>query len=182
MRITLHEIKHLELPALTDDFAREVGDFETLEDLKQAIRDDLALDARREADAGVRRRLIEEIAAANNVQAPRSLVDRLLRAYAQAYEVPESQLGQFVTEFRPIAEAQVRRDLILDQVARSRGLAATEEEVDQRIAELATRRKQEPGELYASLQKAGRLKEIEQSITEEKVFTHLLEQSTINDS
>jgi FKBP-type peptidyl-prolyl cis-trans isomerase (trigger factor) len=130
----------------------------------------------------VRRRLIEEIATANGIQAPRSLVHRLLRAYAEAYKVPEEQLDQFAAEFTPIAEAQVRRDLILDQVIRSEGLAATEAELDQRIAEIAKRRNQEPGEIYTSLQKAGRLKEIEQSLTEEKAFAHLLAQSTINDS
>ena len=182
VRITLHEIKHIDLPALTDEFAREVGDFDTLNELRRAIREDLELDARRESDAGVRRRLIEEIATANNVQAPRSLVSRLLRAYAEAYKVPEEQLDQFAAEFAPIAEAQVRRDLILDHVTRTQGLAATEEEVDQRIADIAKRRNQEPGEIYASLQKAGRLKEIEQNITEEKAFGHLLAQSTINDS
>ena len=58
-------------------------------------------------------------------------------------------------------------------------LAASESELDDRVAELATRRGGDVGQLYASLQKAGRLKEIERSITEEKVFKWLLDQNTV---
>lgn len=182
VRLTLHEIKRMDLPELDDDFAREVGDFEDLAALRVAVREDLETDARREADAAVRRQLIDEIAGANAVPAPRPLMQRLLNAYARAYGIGEDQFQQFATEFAPVAEMQVKRDLILDHVAREEGLQATEAELDERVAEIARRRNQEPGEVYAALQKAGRLKEIEQNVTEEKVFAHLLAQSTITDS
>ena len=58
-------------------------------------------------------------------------------------------------------------------------LAATEKDVDDKIAELAQARGLKVGELYASLQKAGRLKEIERSITEDRVFAWLLERNTV---
>jgi FKBP-type peptidyl-prolyl cis-trans isomerase (trigger factor) len=70
----------------------------------------------------------------------------------------------------------------LDHVARAQGLQATEAEIDQRIADLAARRKVEPKEVYTQLQKANRLKELEQSIIEEKVFDFLLSQSTVTES
>jgi len=138
--------------------------------------------AAREADADVRRQVVQQTVAANSVAAPRPLVDRVLAAFARAYEIPEDQLEKFATEFRPVAEAQVRRDLVLDQVVESAGLKATEREVDERVAELAARRKIEPGQLYASLQKANRLRELERTITEEKAFAHLLSLSTVNDT
>lgn len=182
VRVTVHEVKRRELPELGDAFAREIGDFESVEDLKKAIRHDLELDAAREADADLRRQVIEQVGAANNIAAPRPLVERVLAAFARAYEIPEDQLEKFAVEFRPIAEAQVRRDLILDHVAGEANLKATEQEVDGRVAELAARRKIEPGQLYASLQKANRLRELERTITEEKVFSHLLSLSTITDT
>jgi FKBP-type peptidyl-prolyl cis-trans isomerase (trigger factor) len=76
----------------------------------------------------------------------------------------------------------VQRDLVLDHVARAHGLMASEEELDARVAEIARRRDTSPGQVYAELQKAQRLKEVEQSITEEKVFAHLLAQSTVRES
>ncbi len=181
VRITLTEVKEQQLPPLDDAFARELGDFDSVDALRAAIREDLEAEARREADAELRRQVIDEIANANTVQAPRPMVQRALRAFAQAYQVPDERLEQFATEFGPIAERQVKRDLILDRVAELHGLKATDEDVDHRIEEIADRRKATPGEVYASLQKAGRLSELERNLTEEKVFGYLLEQSTIHD-
>lgn len=182
VRLTLHEAKRQELPPLDDAFAREIGDFETVAHLRKAVREDLAREAVREADADVRRQLLEQIVAANNLEAPPALVERLLASYAQVYEIPDSQLERFAAEFRPIAEAQVRRDLVLDFVMETHKLQATEEELDARIAQLAERRRMEPGQLYASLQKAGRLRELERGITEEKVMNHLLQHSTVTEA
>ena len=179
IQLTLREVKRQELPALDDAFAREMGDFESVEALRTAIAEDLKKEAEREADARVRAELVEQIVQANNVVAPRPLVERVLGMYAQAYEIPEDRWEKFAEEFRTVAEAQVRRDLVLDHVVESQKLRATEAELDQRIQELAERRGIKAAELYASLEKAKRLRDVARSITEEKVFTHLLSQSTV---
>jgi len=181
IRITLHEVKRQQLPALDDAFAREVGDFDSLDALRRAVRADLEKDAEREADAKLRADLIEQIVQANRVVAPRPLVERVLWMYAQAYEIPEDRWSQFAQEFRPVAEAQVRRDLVLDWVVEHHQLRATAAELDQRLQDLAERRGLGGGaaELRASLEKAKRLRDVERSLTEEKVFTFLLSQSTV---
>src|SRR6266581_2178039 len=179
IRITLHEVKRQQLPALDDAFAREVGDFDSLDALRRAVRADLEKDAEREADAKLRADLIEQIVQANRVVAPRPLVERVLWMYAQAYEIPEDRWSQFAQEFRPVAEAQVRRDLVLDWVVEHHQLRATAAELDQRLGELAERRGTSAAELRASLEKAKRLRDVERSLTEEKVFTFLLSQSTV---
>ena len=179
IRLTLHEVKRQELAPLDDAFAREVGDFESLDALRQAIRTDLEQEASREADARVRAELIDQIVAANGVVAPRPLVERTVTLYAQAYGIPDDRLEKFREEFRPIAEAHVRRDLVLDAVTEREKLHATDAELAQRLTELADRRKMPVAELTASLEKANRLREIQRGLTEEKVFTHLLAQSTV---
>jgi len=179
VRITLHEVKRQQLPELDDAFAREVGDFESLEALRKAVREDLEKDAGREADAQVRRDLIDLIVQANRVVAPRPLVERAVYTYAQAYGIPEDRWPDFSREFMPVAEAQVRRDLILDWLVEHHDLGATDAEVEQRIAELAARRGTPPAELRASLEKAKRLRDLERGLTEEKVFNFLLSQSTV---
>ncbi|HYT99907.1 MAG TPA: trigger factor [Gemmatimonadales bacterium] len=179
IRLTLHEVKRQQLPELDDAFAREVGDFDSLDALQRGIREDLAQDAEREADAKVRAELIEQIVAANRVVAPQPLVERALWVFAQAYGIPEDRMSQFAAEFRPVAEAQVRRDLVLDYVVEHQKLQATEAELDERIRQLAERRGMPPEQLYASLEKAKRLRDVERSLTEEKVFAFLLSQSTV---
>jgi trigger factor len=182
VRVTLHDVKRQELPALDDAFAREVGDFDGLPALRSAVRHDLELEATREADAQVRQALITQIIEANNVPAPESLVHRLMHGYAEIYRIPQDQLEQFEQQFHPVAEAQVRRDLVLDAVVEANNLRATESELDERIAKLAETRGVSAGELYGSLQKANRLPELERSITEEKAFAHLLQQSTVDEA
>ncbi|HEY7681450.1 MAG TPA: trigger factor [Gemmatimonadales bacterium] len=182
VRITLHEVKRQELPALDDNFAREVGDFEALDGLRAAIRTDLESDARAAADAAVRQELLQQIYAANDVPAPPTLVNRLVKGYMEAYRIPPEQFDTFAAEFRPMAEQQVRRELVLDQVVEAQSLAATEAELDERIAALAAGRNLPAAQLYAQLEKAGRLRELERSITEEKAFAWLLQQSTVVDA
>jgi trigger factor len=179
IRLTLHEVKRQEMAPLDDAFAREIGDFDSLEALRRAVREDLEHDAARDADARVRADLVAQLVAANNVVAPRPLVERAVLLYAQAYSIPEERLTQFATEFRPVAEQQVQRDLVLDWVVEHHGLRATPAELDQKLQELATRRSVPVAELRASLEKHQRLRELERSLTEEKVFTFLLSQSTV---
>jgi trigger factor len=182
VRVTLHDVKRQELPALDDAFAREVGDFDGLDALRAAVRQDLEREATREADAQVRQALILQVVEANNVQAPESLVHRLMHGYAEMYRVPQEQLPQFEQQFHEVAETQVRRDLVLDAVVEANGLRATEEELDQRVGELAAARGVSAGQLYGNLQKANRLAELERAITEEKAFAWLLQQSTIDEA
>lgn len=179
VRVTLQDVKRKELPALDDALAREVGDFESLEALQSTVRKDLEESARRDADAAVRQQLLDEIAGANPFAVPPSWVNQLVDGYVQAYRVPDEERDRFAGEFRPVAERQVRRDLIIDTIAEREGLKATEADLDDRIAELASKRNADPGQVYASLQKAGRLKEIEHGLTEEKVFKWLLERNTV---
>jgi trigger factor len=179
VQLTLREVKRQELPALDDAFAREMGDFESLDALRSAVTTDLGKEAEREADAKVRTDLIQQIIEANNVVAPRPLVERVLSMYAQAYEIPQDRWQQFAQEFHSVAESQVRRDLVLDHVVESQNLRATEAELDQKVQELAERRGMPAAQLYASLEKAKRLRDVARSITEEKVFAYLLSQSTV---
>ena len=80
-----------------------------------------------------------------------------------------AQRGLFVEE-------DVERVRLLGLVI---ALVATEADVDAKVAELAAKRGEDAGKMYASLQKAGRLRELERGITEDRVFAWLLERNTI---
>ena len=179
VRITLNEVKRKSAPPLDDAFAREVGDFESLDALKTAMRSDMERHAEREVEAGVRQSLIDQIISANAFDVPKSWVQQFVDNYAEAYQVPAEQREQFAGEFRSMAERQIRRDLVIETIAEKEGLAATEKELDARISEQAERRGANPGQIYAQLEKSGRLKEMEKSITEDKVFKWLLDRNDV---
>ena len=110
---------------------------------------------------------------------PASWVTQLIAAYADAYQVPQEEREKFGGEFRTMAERQVRRDMVVDTIAEREKLKATEADIDERVADVAEKRGASPSQVYASLQKAGRLTELERSITEDKVFAWLMERNEI---
>jgi trigger factor len=179
VRVTLTSVKRKTLPELDDAFAGEVGDFDSIDALTKTVREDLDRHADRDADAEVRQRLLDEIISANPFDVPRSWVDQMVEAYIEAYQVPEDERDRFRTEFRAVAERQVRRDLVLDTVAQRENLAATEGDIDERVASVAQRLNKGAGEVYAKLQKEGRIRDMERSITEDKVFAWLTEKNVI---
>jgi trigger factor len=180
VRVTLTDVKRKALPALDDAFAREVGDFDTIDALREAVRKDMGDHARREADADVRGQLIQQIAEANPFDVPKAWVMQLVDGYMQMYGVPDTQKQNFAKEFMPMAENQVRRDLIIDTIAERESLAASAADVDGRVEELAKARNADPGQVYAQLQKQGRLQEIERELTEERVFAWLFEKNPVS--
>jgi trigger factor len=90
-----------------------------------------------------------------------------------------ARMEEFKAAAYPGAQQALRRMLVLDRVADLEGLRATPSEVDQRIEEIAGRVGKSADELRTQFQKSGRLGEIEEGITEEKVFDYLKSLSTI---
>ena len=136
--------------------------------------------ARREADSEVRGRLIEQVIEANPFEVPGSWVRQLTDSYAQMYQVPEAEKERFAEEFKGMAERQVRRDLVIETLAEREKLTASAAEVDARIEELAKAQNADPGQVYAQLQKSGRLTEVERELTESRVFAWLLERNSVS--
>jgi trigger factor len=179
VRVELKEAKRKALPELDDAFARELGDFDSLDALRKAVREDMEESATRESDAEVRHKLLDEIIGANPFDVPPSWVAQLVHGYAEAYKIPEEEHERFAQGFRPMAERQVRRDMVIDAIAEAEGLKATEGEIDEKVTEMAGKRGVSPGQLYAQLQKAQRLSELERGITEDKVFAWLFDKNTV---
>lgn len=182
LRIELHGRKAMELPELDDDFARTVGDFENLADLTEKIREDLEKEAREQQESAVRGQLLANLLEANPFDVPDAMVERYMASvFGDTEGVDPGKLEEARQEFRPEARRAVQRVLVVERIAETQNLAATEEEVDARIEEIAERSGTSASEVYARLQKAGRLESLEREITERKVFEFLKQKSEIVD-
>lgn len=183
LRIVLRERKIRELPEVDDDFARSVGDFDDLESLRARIRDDLTREAENQAESEVRARLLDFVVEANPFEVPETMVDRYIKSVMGNQDgMDEEVLEQVRDQMRPQAERAVRRILVVEHLGESQGLQATDDELDERIEKLAESSGSPVAKVYSDLQKSGRLQELERSITEEKVFDFLKEQSTVTDA
>jgi len=180
VRITLVSRRTLDLPPLDDDLAKSVGDFESLEQLIAKVREDMEKEAAQRADATVRSRLLDFLLDANRFEVPSSMVGRYVDSFlGDAKDVPRERLEEARQQLRPEAERAVKRMLLLDRVAEIQGLAATDDDLDARVEEIAAANDTTPAKVYASMQKAGRLESLERELTEQKVFGFLMEQSEI---
>ncbi len=183
VEISLEGRKEMILPELDDDFAKQVGDFEDLATLRERVREDLEKDAAEQSEGAVRGRLLDFLTEANPFEVPVSMVDR----YGESILGDQPKLDpekkeEILTTLRPEAERAVKRFLLIDKIAQTQELEATEDELDQRIEEIAQKNDTDPAKVYAELQKAGRLETLEREITETKVFDFLKAQSEITDA
>ena len=183
IQITLVARKIQELPELDDDLAKQVGDFETLHDLKTRVREDLDKEAGEEVENVVRGRLLDMLLDANPFEVPASMVDRYAdEVIGDQPNVDPERLEEIRASIRVEAERAVKRILLVEEVAETQGLVATEDDIDTRVEEIAEVNASTAAKVYANLQKAGRIEMLARELTERKVFDFLKEQSEITDS
>jgi trigger factor len=183
VQITLVARKIQELPELDDDLAKQVGDFETLHDLKTRVREDLDKEAGEKVENVVRGRLLDMLLDANPFEVPASMVDRYAdEVIGDQPNVDPERLEEIRASIRVEAERAVKRILLVEEVAETQGLVATEDDIDTRVEEIAEVNASTAAKVHANLQKAGRIEMLARELTERKVFDFLKEQSEITDS
>ncbi len=180
VRIELFELEQPELPELDDAFARHLGDFEGADDLRVKVREDLQREANAEAEAQVRRALVDRIIEANAFDVPDAMVRQYVDGlFPRGKDTPAEKVSEMYQMAWPAAERAIRRSLVVERVAEMESLRPSAEEVDARVEEIAERAGRPVGEVWAQLQKSGRLDRLENEILEEKVFDFLKSKSEI---
>lgn len=180
LHITLGEVEEKDLPELTDEFASEVGPFETVGELEAAVRDDLARHHEKEAEDELRSRLMNALREANPFVVPQALVDRYIENMIQAPdETDADELRRMREAIGPHAERQIRDQLLLEAIIDQEDLAPTPDELEGRIAELAESRGVAPTKLRRDLVREGRLDTLGQNLAVEKAFAYLKQQSGV---
>ena len=186
-RVTVDGVKERILPALDDELARAVGDFDNLDALRSQIRSNLEHELAEQSLREVNEALIDEIAAANAIDLPEALVERYLTSMMTDQggplgRVPDERQADLRQILRPGAERALKRYYILRRVAEIEGLEATDAEVDAAIAERALESGADPAELRRRLERQGDLEDLRLHLTMERVFAWLREHSTITEA
>jgi trigger factor len=179
-----------EMPELDDAFAASVGDFETLEELRARVREDLIADTGRRAEAEVRGQLVSQIVEASPFELPPSMVARYLdhmtgHGREDGHEhspEEEERISRMRELLLPQAEFALRRHLVVERLADDAGLRATQDDIDERVEALAEKHGVSPREAWLELERSGQLQALEAEITEDKVFEHLIASNTVRDT
>ena len=144
-QVKVHEVKETQVPAKDDELAKDVSEFDTLEELRADIHKDLEKKQQEEADRAFESALMEKVSEAAKVELPAAMIedeintelqnfDYQLRSQGMSLEQYSKMLGGdlsgFKNSIRPSAEKQVRLRVVLNAIAEAEGLEATEEDLN----------------------------------------------------
>jgi trigger factor len=188
--VAIKGLKRRVLPEQDDEFAKDVGEFETLDALRARVREDIEQEARRTADREVRAELMTQLAGRMPFDAPTSLVarevDRRIEEFVRRLveqHIDPRQAGVDWDAFRESQQSAARDAvagaLVLDEVARREQLAVTEEEVEREIGRYAEQTGRTPAAVRAGLEKEGALSRVAAGLRREKSIDFLMARAKI---
>jgi trigger factor len=187
--VKIQAIKQKNLPELNDDFAKELGEFTNLDQVRNQIRENMQAERKRDAEREAKDKLVAELVKRNDFEVPESLVDRQidlrlergLRALAaqgmkmedlKKMDLPRLRAGQ-----RDQAVQDVKSSLLLERLADLEKIEVGEDEVNHEVGALAQQTKQTPEAVRARLTQDGGLDRIQTRIRSEKTLDFLYHQS-----
>ncbi len=192
--VHLKEIKERDLPPLDDEFAKEASEFETLEELRVAIREQLADAEERRVEGEFRARVLDAVSKGADVEVPEVMVEekveemlgsfeRSLRAQGmepeQYYRLAGTSAQEMKDRVRPDATDTVKKELTLDAVATAEDLRAGDDEVMHQIEHLAEDSDREPHEIAEAMRKNGTYALLEEEIARAKALDFLAENAAL---
>lgn len=193
-KVSLKEIKVKEIPAADDEFAKSVGNFETIEDLKADLREKMVEWATQDAESSFAQAAVNKAVENAEFETPETLVKREMDDLLHRFEHNLAYQGltlekyldyvkktkeEVLDDFRPEAVKRIKTDLVLSNIAKSENLEVTEEELNEKLQELAERYQQKnSAKLRQTLEKNGQLSSIKQAILLEKASDFIKENTT----
>jgi trigger factor len=184
------EIKERDVPPLDDEFVKEASEFETLDELRVAVREELEAAAEQRVDSEFRGRVLDVVAGGSEVEVPEVMVhekahemvdsfERSIRSQGmdpeQYYELAGTGHAEFEARITPDAEDTVKKELVLDAVATAENIVAEEKEVMHEVSHLAEDSERSPEEIIGTLRANGTYAMLEEEISRQKALDFLVE-------
>ena len=187
--VKVQSIKQKSLPELNDEFAKQLGEFQTMDDVRKTIREQMESERKHEAEHAAKDKLVRELIQRNDFEVPDSLIEqqidirleRGLRALAAqgltAEQMKKMDLQRLRAGQREQAIHDVKAALLLERVAEEENIQVSDEEFDRELEALAKQSKQTSEAVRARLTRDGGLDRIRTRIRNEKTLDFLYHQS-----
>jgi len=188
--VHVKEIKERDLPPLDDEFVKEASEFETLDELRAAVREQLEAAAEQRVDGEFRGSVLDVVARGVEVEVPGVMAhekahemvesfERSIRSQGmepeQYYQLAGTDHDEFEERVMPDAEDTVKKELVLDAVAAAEGIVADEDEVMHEIGHLAEDTERSPEEIAETMRRNGTYSMLEEEISRQKALDFLAE-------
>ncbi len=187
--VKVQAIKQKNLPEMNDEFAKTLGDFQTMDDVRKTIRGQMEAERRHQAEHEGKEKLVRELIQGNDFEVPESLIDqqidirleRGLRALAAqgltAEQMKKMDMNRLRGGQREQAIHDVKAALLLERVAEEENIQVSDDELNQELEALAKQSKQTSEAVRARLTRDGALDRIRTRIRNEKTLEFLYRQS-----
>jgi len=187
-KATVKAVRRKELPEANDEFAKDLGDYQTLDDLKDAVRKAILREKESRAQEAAKHELIDKLVDAHDFPVPNAYVDRQiemnletkLRTLAAQGIDPRS----IKLDWNKVRESQkdkatrdVKASLLLDKIGEREAIGATQDEVDKEVQKIARQSREAVAVTRAKLQKDGTIGRIAGHIRTDKTLNFLFEQA-----
>lgn len=193
VRFELLELKEKLLPQMDDELAKDLGEFESLAELRAHVREQVQLEARRQAEQDLRRQLLDKLVEANAFDAPETLVeqemDRRVEEAARSLIDRGLDPRRAAVDWQALREEQrdasrrsVQASILLDRIVAQENLWETQEDVDAEIKRIASELKRGVEAVRAQLMKEGALERLRQRLRREKAVDLLRQNARIQRS
>ena len=184
-QVTVREVKTRVFPDLDNEFAKDVGEYSSLDALKDKIRDDLKIHLKKEEDRNHKKILVQRLIELHPFEVPGSLVegemrdilDQIQSKLPQGVSMEQARIdaGFVEKEVRPAAVEKVKRQFILHAIADHEGIDPSKEEIDEVIAKMAREVKTAPEDLKRLIiSRQGSLDGIKEQLREDKALETVL--------
>jgi len=185
-RATLTNVRTKELPELNDEFAQDLGDFRTLDDLREAVRKAIFSEREFAAQQKAKDELVERLVETHEFPVPEAYIDRQIEAQLENQLRDLAERGVDPTKLkidwskvkeaqRPKALHDVKASLLVDKVAEREGIVPTNDEVDSEVQRIAKQQREPVAAVRKKLQKDGVLGRIAYQIRSNKTLNFLFE-------
>ncbi|UCG11115.1 MAG: trigger factor [Deltaproteobacteria bacterium] len=191
-QVEVKDVKEMVLPELDDDFAKDLGEFENLAELRNAVRAEIEADKKNHIDREVGEQLLDELLNRNTFAVPKAMVERELQRMVDAIRSRLSMqnitLEQTGTDEnalkernRESAERKVRISILLEKIADQEGVDISDEELDERFRKTAAESNQPYEKIREFYQRNNLVEPLRQQLMEEKVIAFLTDQAEISE-
>jgi trigger factor len=189
--VKIKEIKEKILPILDDEFAKDLGDYSSLEDLRLKLREEIEREKKLILERQLKDQVVEQLLQANSFEVPESLVEEQARTLVSDTKMKLATQGvdfknlglseeKLQGDYRETAKKQVRTFLILEKIADQEGITVTDGEAEDRIREISERIHQKFDAVKRYYEKNGLIPEVKAGIMSEKILNFLLEKANVN--
>ena len=191
-QVVIKDIKEKVLPELNDDFVKNLGEFDSLEDLREAVRQELANSKKNQIDGEVREQILDELINRNPFEVPQSMVEQelqrmldtiLYRLKAQNFTLEQMGMDENTLKERnrEAAERRVRTTILLERIALQEGFEISDEDLDQGLRRSAEDMNQSYEQVREIYQKSNLMEMFRRNLMEEKTINFLRDKADITE-